>query len=507
MRRLMRGGLGVVLVIGALLPARSASAQLARQRLWSDRSPIRKVQYEGTPIVYEGHLRLEEMKVELAWLADIAAFPYHLGARASGETLTLRGYVPNELVRQKAVDIAKSNTFLTVRDELRIQRNLSLRPSLRSVELLQTDGAELLRKNLGEAARFISLSAKPNGIVVLTGHIDSVESKVEVSRLMRQLSGCYGVVNQLAVEEVIRDGQRVAQVTRDGSITVPPMALGQQEVVAAPAPIPVAPRVGATTEKKSSDPVLLPPPPINGRHLDAREGELSLPTIAPSSASSPKSSGTSLDALTPPQLPAKWGQPPAPKPVNTPAKPISEKIGSTGVLRTPSSPSNAARSAMSWESQSKKPSTSASSTGMTWHRPSEGEESEPKASVKNKAEKTHPPTKPLSPWPPAYEKGAPKNEGRPGTITFDDDPLPASKPTPLSMGNSHPIAPANLERQVKSICGRQARDVHVETQPDGSIHVHVKVPSVSAGDQLTRKILTIPDMTSPKVRLMMDVGQ
>ncbi len=506
MRRVVRGAVGVVLAIGAVLPARSASAQLPRQRLWSDRSAIRRVQYEGTAVVYEGHLRLEEMKVELAWLADIAAFPYYLGARASGETLSLRGYVPNEMVRQKAVDIAKQNTYLKVRDELKIQRNLSLRPSLRTVDALQTDGMELLRKSLGESGRNISLSARPNGIVVLTGHIDSVESKLEVSKLMRQLSGCYGAVNQLAVEEIIRDGQRVAQVTRDGSITVPPMALGQQpEVFVAPAPIPTATQPRLETEKKSTAPTLLPSP--SGRHLDAQEGELRLPSIEPSKSSSPKHSGTKLDALIPPQLPAHWGQPPMPKPQASPSNPTPEKIGSTSHLKTPSPTIKTGNAAMTWESQTKKATPAASTTDMTWHRPSAGEESEPKPTASKKKEAARKPST-LSPsWPPAYETGTPKNEGRPGTITFDDDPPPASHPMPLPMGSSHSVSSVQLERQVKSACGRQARDVRVEPQRDGSILVRVKVSSLTTSDQLTRKILALPDMTSPRVRLMMDVGQ
>ncbi len=506
MRRVVRGALGVVLAIGAVLPARSASAQLPRQRLWSDRSAIRRVQYEGTAIVYEGHLRLEEMKVELAWLADIAAFPYYLGARASGETLSVRGYVPNEMVRQKAVDIARQNTYLKVRDELKIQRNLSLRPSLRTADALHTDGMELLRKSLGESARSMSLAARPNGIVVLTGHIDSVESKLEVSKLMRQLSGCYGAMNQLAVEEIIRDGQRVARVTRDGSITVPPMALGQQpETFAAPAPMPTASQPRFESEKKSTVPTLLPSP--SGRHLDAQDGELQLPNVEPSKPAQPKQSGTKLDALIPPQLPARWGQPPTPKPQNSPSNPTPEKIGSTTNRKTPSPTIQGGRSAMSWESQTKKPSPAASTTDMTWHRPSDGEESEPKPTASKTKETTRKASSSSPAWPPAYQTGAPKNEGRPGTITFDDDPTPPHQPAPLPMGSSHSISSDQLERQVKSACGRQAREVRVEPQRDGSILVRVKVSSLSTSDQLTRKILAIPDMTSPRVRLMMDVGR
>jgi hypothetical protein len=104
-------------------------------------------------------------------------------------------------------------------------------------------------------------------------------------------------------------------------------------------------------------------------------------------------------------------------------------------------------------------------------------------------------------WPPAYDV-QPKDgrsgvitfeeSGNPGIITFDDEPDPKSAQM------------ANLKRQVQSVCGKQARDVFVETQRDGNVLVKVKVTNTSNEDRLTRKILTIPEMASPKVRLTMD---
>jgi hypothetical protein len=106
-------------------------------------------------------------------------------------------------------------------------------------------------------------------------------------------------------------------------------------------------------------------------------------------------------------------------------------------------------------------------------------------------------------WPPAYDV-QPKSgrlgvitfedSGSPGVITFEDEPDPKS------------AMMANLKRQVLSICGKQVRDVFVEAQDDGNVMVKVKVANPSNEDRLTRKILTIPEMGSPKVRLTMDVS-
>ena len=543
MRRALRGTVGIVLAIGAVLPARSASAQPPARRLWYQSDPVQKVQYESTVVLQEGHSRLEEMKVELALLADIATFPYSLGARAAGETLALRGYVPNEMVRQRAVELARQNTFLTVRDELIVQTNLSLRSPLRPAEVLQLEGAALLQKNLGEPAKQMSIGVRPNGAIVLTGRIDSVESKLAVSRLFRSLSGCSGVVNELTVGQVLRDGRRVLQVTRDGSITAPPSALGaelRQIVASAPTPATVAPApLPETPRPTEAKPTLLPPPPpLLSRGLDAQDGELRLPTLSkPTSAQpklSPEKQGTRLDSLIPPQLPTKWGQsttsresqevkrqsttPTASKPTSqqekapaTHAAPIrwvdTTKPIPFAESKKPSRARNAAHPSFAESQQATAPD-------MTWHSPRGSEESEPNAAVATKkTEKASsspttakPSGAPLRRWPSAYESSTSQSNGRPGTITFDDDPQQAPKPNLAPMATAHPIVLANLQRQVKSVCGRQARDVVVEMQRDGAILVKVKVPNQSVVNQLTGKILGVPEMTSPKVRLMMDVG-
>lgn len=596
MRRTLRGAVGVVLAIGALLPAWPASAQSTRQPLWyqssptqwNRSSPIRKVQYEAPVVLHEAHSRLEEMKVELALLSDIAAFPYYLGARATGDTLALRGFVPNDMVRQRVLEIARRSTFLTVTDELKAQKNLSLRPSLRPAETLQEEGMEMLRKKLGEPARQMTLTARPNGIVVLKGRIDSVESKVEISRLFRQLSGCFGIVNELIVEQVLRDGQRVVQVTRDGTMLVAPSALGLEPekistpssipAVVKPTPLPETPTPTYLPDKTSATstaakpmvlpsprPTLPPPTPLPRRGLDAQDGELRLPNPSKPTNGQPKATpgnqGTSLEALTPPQLPTKWSQPATnrksqevkrqtsptattpsgtqdktPTVLSSPIRWIDTKKPTPTAATTPSGTQAKIPTVLTspnrW-ADTKKPTPTAdvkksspaafaeshpATADMSWHRPRGSEESEQNTSVATqKPEMPSRITTPPSPtsvspsrrWPPAYESHSShssESNGRPGLITFDDDPPAMPKLPVVPMGSAHPVIPSNLQRQVKSVCGRQARDVAVEVQRDGAVLVKVKVPNQSVEGQLTKKILAIPEMTSPKVRLMMDVG-
>ena len=46
----------------------------------------------------------------------------------------------------------------------------------------------------------------------------------------------------------------------------------------------------------------------------------------------------------------------------------------------------------------------------------------------------------------------------------------------------------------------------VEAQRDGTMLVKVKIANVAVEDELTRKILALPEMTTPRVRLRMDVS-
>jgi hypothetical protein len=593
------------------------------------------------------------MKVELALLSDTATFACYLNGRVVAGVLELHGNVPDESVRQRALELARRSTFLKVADALQIRANMIVRPPLRPARVLQQEAAELLQKNFGEPAQRMSLGVRTNGVIVLAGPIDSVESKLEISRLFRRLPGCFGVVNGLTVQRVARDGQHVVLVTNDGSMVVPSSALELESVQPAvpplvmpqPKPVVVAPSPVAPLPSaylpSAVPPVPLPPPPqvsaneppaptgrqsnipplppltlasatpLPAKSLEAQKDELRLPTPVPPKPA-PERIGCVPYTPSEPKLPVKWtslapnweSQVNKLEPVNAPPasaapptarqqaelplpsailpKPAPERNGC--VPHTPSEPKPpvnctsyapnresqvnklepvnappdspappaapqqaetppwtspaarpaetkwaravAANSEPSGTSNSSRPNIAEtqapSAPAMTRHRPGASEESEIKAStvpvkketplnapLRPKLASVAPPQRSLSSsrrWPPAYEPSPPPSKGRPGLIVFDDDPAPPPKPLHVATATPPAIVPDKLQRQVKSACGWQARAVTVETQSDGIVLVRVKVPNLSVEDQLTRKILAIPEMTGPKVRLMMDVG-
>jgi hypothetical protein len=603
----------------------------------------------------DGHSHLEEMKVQLALLADIATFPYYLGASAIRETLTVRGYVPNERVKQRALELARQHTFLQVVDGLRVQGNLSLRPPLRAAEVLQKEGTELLAKNLGEVGRLMQVQVRPNGLVVVSGPVESVEEKLAVSRLFRQLGGCSGVVNDLAVQPILRDGQRLIAVTRDGTQMVAPSALGMEPDMAIAPPVTPGPIPGTWTPAPLPHKDLTPPAPLPSKEptalpaapslpapkpstptttpimpiptvptpptstptaspsapshtLDVHEGELQLPSGKPSSASpsaAPKAtdSGTpeikKLSSVAPEAAPAplptvkskrsamSWDSdntPPAATPRIITVPSAEQKPASASHDETPKVKKGTPHKPDSFASDSAAPTHSDGSADalippappMTWRRPGASESSEPPAKVTPKTTPTPaapkapsapapsvqgvtgasfervpapaaaavppstpatapaapptsapaappaaaPPARTMRRWPPAYDvRPAQVEAGHAGTIEFEEEPPaePAQAPAPTPASTPAPatprtttqdlytlVVPENLKKQVKAVCGRQAKDVTVEVQPDGTVRVSVKATK-AAEKQLTSKILAIPEMSSPKVRLSIDV--
>jgi hypothetical protein len=75
MRRALRRAVGVLLATGVVGLARPALAQPSSYLVRNQQPQAGAVQYEENTAISEGHSRLEEMKVQLALLADVATFP------------------------------------------------------------------------------------------------------------------------------------------------------------------------------------------------------------------------------------------------------------------------------------------------------------------------------------------------------------------------------------------------------------------------------------------------
>jgi hypothetical protein len=82
-----------------------------------------------------------------------------------------------------------------------------------------------------------------------------------------------------------------------------------------------------------------------------------------------------------------------------------------------------------------------------------------------------------------------------GVVLFDDNPLP--EPPPVLAKDKAAL----LKQKVAAACGSRARDVIVETKPDGGLLVHVMSTAPSDNVGLSDQILRLPEMASPNVKL------
>lgn len=178
----------------------------------------------GQPVttsVLDSHTKLEEMKVELALLADPATFACNLSAKLEGNAMLVRGFVPNDAVREHAMEIARAGTHLPIADGLKIHHSLAMRSAGVPIAAVQQGAQDLVAEGFPEIAGGIEVRATITGQITLTGSARSYEEKLGVSQRLRRLNGCTAVINQLKVTPLVRAGQSLTMVTADGLHVVP----------------------------------------------------------------------------------------------------------------------------------------------------------------------------------------------------------------------------------------------------------------------------------------------
>jgi hypothetical protein len=196
------GTLGIVLPAGAQapsdLPGRLAGAPLA-----------------------PGHGRLLEIGVELALMADPCTFPYRFGPHARGDRLELRGFVPDEVVHQRALTIATESSALPVLDALCVHPARAQASSEVPPDQLQSAAALALQEAFPEHGRRFAVRARGDGEVTVSGPVSSCEEKVAVSHCLRTVRGCTAVNNLLNVDTVVLGGKSFPVLHASGQRLVP----------------------------------------------------------------------------------------------------------------------------------------------------------------------------------------------------------------------------------------------------------------------------------------------
>ncbi len=262
-----------------------------------------------------------EMRVEMELLADPTTFPYAVKAQMGPSGLVeLKGTVPNDVVRRRAMAVAAAVSPRGVLDNMTVQPTLVEMPTplKNGASALLADAKRRLDQAHPQASRKVEVQTNPNGEVTLTGQVSTMEEKLRLSRCLHGLQGCVAVKNQI-------------QVGSKANATMPPSSAKPANE---PAPIVRVSHPPATPmpPKENPSPTLTPlvknypTPPAAAtvkEVMPPTKVETPAPTPVVKNYATPPAAGTAKDVTPPTKV-----ETPAPTPVvkNYPTSPAASTV-------------------------------------------------------------------------------------------------------------------------------------------------------------------------------------
>ncbi|MGL4554417.1 MAG: BON domain-containing protein [Gemmataceae bacterium] len=461
--------------------------------------------------VSAGQVKLEAMKVELAWLADARAFNLSLRVVARPDGLELHGRVADEATRQHVLKLARQACYLPVRDALEVGQPCA-NPALR--DAARTSVAAALAGRAGQ----VTVGVDPGGVVSLTGSVGSVEDKLEAGRALRGVSGCTRVDNRLEVAAVRRGGATLTAISRDGKQSVlGPVGAAGVVSVRADVPkdeLPAPPR--AYSADAAAPTLPSGPPPTQFVRIQVRHETVD-PTPRP--LAKPLVSGYATGSTaTPDGLPGYPACDPCAGDVPLTAARVAPPPTLFSHLRGLVTPTKRA------VVDAPPPAAAAPSPVRVVTEAAPVVSPEPVKPV------PAPPPEPTRPaavaltvpaaapavWPPAFAT-APVTPYRPLPVPVAETPLPpvtpvaakepaekaappAVAPAVMKVEKAKPTTPDQMRRAILAGCGKLVKDVKVETRPDGHAVYHLHA-SAKVEQELVAQLLTIPQVADSNAHI------
>jgi hypothetical protein len=398
-------------------------------------------------VVEAAKARTWAMQIELELLGDPATFPYALKPQANAKGMEIIGYVPNAVVLDRALALARKVCPMHVADGMIVQRNMSLpMPALMPEDIIATIHERLWQVVSAQVAT-INVKAADSGAVVLTGQVESFRDKLECSRCLRGLKGVTSIKNDLLALDA---PQAVAS--------------GVTQAVYVPEPLsqPVLPASKPPAAAVFADPI-----PIQAVELTqssylprALPNEKPLPAV-PSAA--PSSTGRVGGWLRQVQG----------------AGPVSQQRSSVRSSIMPPVPVPPAKGTLSKEVAAQE----AAAAGAA-------EDIQP-VTAKTDGAKSEPPE--MLP-PPVAANSAPASA-----------PPKASAPSgqkPMGMPSAR--AQNLLRSKIRTAVGKSARQVEVQFR-DGGIGIMVQLPNHASHDQVIESLMRIPEVQTYLPNVSIDV--
>jgi hypothetical protein len=111
----------------------------------------------------------------------------------------VRGFVPDRMVRDHALKLARLHGPYTVVDAMKEHPSLSVQTGRVAATQLQGAVLSALRETLPRQYQQIQVQCQADGTVLLTGAVRSADEKLAASMALRRMYGCTAVENQLQV--------------------------------------------------------------------------------------------------------------------------------------------------------------------------------------------------------------------------------------------------------------------------------------------------------------------
>ncbi len=184
-------------------PSSSASAPVKpvpvnEQVLSSYKMP--EVEVEKKVVIVD--CTIKAASIEVAWLQNPVTYPLHLRAeQLTGQNaIILTGYVPNDRLREKAVNIAKSTTGqLVIVDQLVVQPQMALHFDTP----IEPNHAYLVQDMLDKAApgigRSLQVAIDANGVTTVSGRVDEFADRLRIIHALQGIPGCTAIRYDLKV--------------------------------------------------------------------------------------------------------------------------------------------------------------------------------------------------------------------------------------------------------------------------------------------------------------------
>lgn len=258
-------------------------------------------------------LAIRAASIEVAWLRDPLTYPYRLRAeQVSGEdAITITGFVPSEMIRQKAAALAQSASVgITLRDLLVSLPNMALPPDQTAEPNQVAALRAVLEKAVPAVAKDVQLLVDSQGVVTVGGRVDELADRRKVVRALQAIPGCTYVKYDLrmAPSALVTVQAPMLEVPRDvpkEPLVLPTMPAKPPVVARSPAERPAA-RQGWLTSRTPSP---------SAQQVDFKPPAAAAPIVqvpAAAAADKPKEPSflvPSASGLTPPSPAVTLGAP------------------------------------------------------------------------------------------------------------------------------------------------------------------------------------------------------